>query len=87
MSKVIRILGAAISTLVLVSCAHMHPGEHKHSHYIRDGVLKNGIHQQAFLDVWGPPDRTTAAETAESISAQWGGFGGSFYSRFRLECG
>jgi hypothetical protein len=52
-----------------------HTGEHKHAYLVRDGMLRVGIHQKAFLDVWGQPDRTGVTQTPEQMSAKWG-FGG-----------
>ena len=78
MTNLIRASIALLTVLMIAGCAHT--GEHKHAKYLRDGVLKQGIHKQAFLDVWGPPDNTKMTETPESISAGWGVYGGRFYS-------
>ena len=56
MTNLIRASIALLTVLMIAGCAHT--GEHKHAKYLRDGVLKQGIHKQAFLDVWGPPDNT-----------------------------
>ncbi len=66
-----------LSLTVLAGCSHT--GEHRHAHYVRDGMLKIGIGQQAFLDVWGQPERTSVVQSAEQITAKWGGGGGNFF--------
>ena len=66
----------AVSLAFLVAgCAH---NEHKHTSYVRNGTLKDGLHPQAFLDVWGSPDRTTVVESQNDITAEWGPGGGYF---------
>jgi len=42
-------------------------------------MLKIGIGQQAFLDVWGQPERTSVVQSTEQITARWGGGGGNIF--------
>jgi hypothetical protein len=70
--------------LSLASCAGMH-----NRSIVRSGVLCQGINRQAFLDVWGSPERTRVLvikDEQESISFGWhanayGGGGGLFKGR------
>jgi len=70
-------------TVILHSCAHY--GEHEDAHYIRDGLLQIGIEKQAFLDVWGPPDRTGVTQSDDHVS--WGllGSGHTVYDVWTYE--
>ena len=63
---------------------------HKHAKYVESGVLRRDINKQAFLDVWGSPERTrvvTFKDENESTSLGWnfndfgGGGGGLFKGR------
>lgn len=49
---------------------------------IRAGMLTLGLHQQAFIDVWGNPTRTATASSDEDvIRAGINGYGGGFFSK------
>jgi hypothetical protein len=59
---------------------------HKHAKYVESGVLRRDINKQAFLDVWGSPERTrvvTFRDEDESTSLGWnfggGGGGGGLF--------
>lgn len=59
---------------------------YKQSEMVRSGILRRDIRQEAFIDVWGAPDRTrviTFKDENESTSLGWdfdrgGGSGGLF---------
>ncbi len=60
--------------VILTGCAH------RHAHFVRDGLLRYGIADQAFLDVWGTPDRVGVfSNDKETVSANWGSGGGSLF--------
>lgn len=46
---------------------------------IRIGMLKMGLFQDAFVDVWGYPDRVSTITGDEAMSADWGRHGGGFF--------
>jgi hypothetical protein len=53
---------------------------------VRSGIMQQRIPKQAFLDVWGEPDRTRSVSSEEYMSASWGGVrGGMFKGRDTLE--
>jgi len=80
MKKIIFVL---LLFALVAGCAR-HPGsysEHRDGKIVRSGVLKQGIDMQAFLDVWGPPERTrviTINSQDQGLSAKWNRFGGKF---------
>jgi len=50
---------------------------------VRSGVLKRGISMDYFLNLWGPPDRTSVISITsqnEGLYAKWNGFGGTLSS-------
>ena len=70
MKKVAIVIGLIF---LLTGCMH------KHAKYVESGVLRRDINKQAFLDVWGSPERTrvvTFRDEDESTSLGWN-FGGS----------
>jgi hypothetical protein len=48
---------------------------------LRQGLLRVGIGQRAFLQEWGLPDRTASAVGEDQLRARWGGapFAGGFF--------
>lgn len=46
---------------------------------VSQGLLMSGLRQQAFLDVWGLPERTSTMSGDERTQAGWGGPGGYFF--------
>jgi hypothetical protein len=50
-----KIIPVVLVLFVFIGCAHR---EHGDALIVRSGVLKQGIEMQAFLDVWGDPDKT-----------------------------
>jgi len=65
---------------LFVGCASHHYSEHYDAKHVRSGMLKPGIDKQAFLDVWGEPDRTRAVTlTSENnrLTAKWNRYGGT----------
>lgn len=74
-----RILFLLILLSIVVGCAAR--TEHRDAKYVRSGLLKQGIDMQAFLDVWGYPDRTrviSITDTKTEMYAKWSSFGGEF---------
>jgi hypothetical protein len=70
------IVGALLSiSLLLVGCAAQ-----KHRETVMSGVLTRGTPQKAFIEVWGPPERTrtqtTDTEEKRLEFSRWGGFYG-----------
>jgi hypothetical protein len=62
--------------LFVTACAGM-----RHRDTVRAGILKAGTTQQAFLDVWGPPDSTrNIVSDTEEKRLEFSRFGG-FYGR------
>ncbi len=75
-----KIIPVVLVLILFIGCAGRHR-EHGDAPIVRSGVLKQGIDMQAFLDVWGAPDKTrvvTFTEKDDTISARWTRFGGSF---------
>jgi hypothetical protein len=72
-----------IVPLLLFSCAHRNRNrmhiEHKHAPIVRSGILKLGIHKQAFIDTWGSSNRAYTATSEEFMSGRVLGSGGNFY--------
>lgn len=66
------LLSLLLSVLVL-GCAMK-----KHRKYIRDGILVTGLNREAFLEEWGPPDRTQTISGQEIMKAGWSPTGGYF---------
>lgn len=77
------ILASCIILLVVGCAAHAKgPKEHRHADIVRSGMLRPGIHQQAFLEVWGEPERNrmiTETDKDVTLSAGWNGFGGGVF--------
>jgi len=76
--------------LLLSSCSstlgYKWRSEHRHSSIVRSGILEQTIDKQAFIDVWGDPDRTKTISSEEYVSASWGGArGGLFKGKDTLE--
>lgn len=46
---------------------------------VKQGLLVSGLRQQAFLDVWGLPERTSTMAGDDRTVAGWGGGGGHFF--------
>jgi len=59
---------------VLFGCAMA-----RHKQQICNGLLTTGLNRNAFLDVWGTPDRTYTISSEEFLSAGWGSTGGSVF--------
>ncbi len=68
-----KIMVLCALALVLSGCAH------RHAHFVKDGLLRQGIHSQAFLEVWGEPDRIATVSAEETTSAGWSLQGGRFF--------
>ena len=54
-------------------------GMAKHKKQICQGLLTTGLNRNAFLKVWGTPDRTYVISSDEFLSAGWSGTGGSVF--------
>jgi len=52
----------------------------RHKQQICDGLLTTGLNRNAFLDVWGTPNRTYTISSDEFLSAGWNVKGGSVFS-------
>lgn len=76
MKKIVVI--CVIALIGIASCGPIHK-EHRHSRYVRSGILTTGVSKQAFLDVWGPPDTATTAMSDEFMSANFTGFKRGFF--------
>jgi len=60
--------------LVISACAMA-----KHKKQICQGLLTTGLNRNAFLKVWGTPNRTYVISSDEFLSAGWSGAGGSVF--------
>ena len=78
MKRLVSVLCVLYVIFLMVGCA-THSKEHRHAPIVRSGILKKGINKQAFLDVWGEPDRARTAPSEEFMSAGWSGSGGGFF--------
>jgi hypothetical protein len=79
-----------VATLVLLSIALVGTGcaMARMREQVRSGLLKRGIHQQAFMDEWGMPLRAGTIAGEESMQADGAGEAGSSRGAgARLRCG
>ena len=68
-----------VATLLLLSaCAHT-PRIPRDQMEIRQGLLQLDIRQQAFLDEWGKPDRTSVTSGEEITAAGLNAYRGFFF--------
>ena len=75
MKKAILIILLSLSILMLlVGC-----GMAKHRQQICTGLLTTGLNRNAFLQVWGVPDRTSTISSEDFLSGGWSRFGGSLF--------
>ena len=51
----------------------------RHGEYIREGILRIGIVQDAFREVWGLPDRAGVMTGDEYMAANISSHGGGFF--------
>jgi len=72
--KKLATLGILIILLLTIGCAM-----ERHKSYIRKGLFVTGLNRNAFLSVWGMPDRTYVISSNEFESGSWG-VGGGHYS-------
>ena len=63
-----------VGAVLLVSCGLMRDKEN-----VRQGLLISGQDRRAFLDLWGPPERTSSITGDDNVRADWGGGGGFFF--------
>jgi hypothetical protein len=72
----VRIFAVVCCALLLVACAAQ-----RHRDAIASGLLIQGAPQTAFLEIWGPPERTrTVVSDTEEKRLEFSRFGG-FYGR------
>lgn len=69
-----------VVTLVLLGLALVSTGcaMARMREQVRSGLLKRGIHQEAFLDEWGMPLRAGTLAGEEGMQAGWSSGGGFF---------
>jgi hypothetical protein len=67
-------LAVAILLIQLTGCAGVNRRQN-----VRDGFLNTGLVKDAFLDVWGQPDKTRIMSGEQIMSANVDRWGGSFY--------
>ena len=71
---------SALGMLLLLALLATGCAGTRHREVVIAGILIRDTPQQAFLDVWGPPDRTrtesTDTEEKRLEFSQWGGFYG-----------
>jgi hypothetical protein len=60
--------------MAISACAAMRARDN-----VRDGLLTLDTPQDAFLDVWGKPDRTSVTSSEQIIQAGWTGMRGGFF--------
>jgi hypothetical protein len=75
-AKVRGIVLALVCALTLLACAGMRDRD-----TVRQGLLVSGVRQQAFIDVWGPPERTSTMIGEDRLDAKWGVGGYLFKGR------
>jgi hypothetical protein len=66
-----------LSTLivwVLSGCAMA-----RHKQQICDGLITTGLNRNAFLQVWGRPERTESISSEEFLRAGWSGYSGGVF--------
>ena len=51
----------------------------RHKRQICDGLLTTGLNRNAFLQVWGSPDRTSIISSDEVLTAGWLGSAGAVF--------
>jgi hypothetical protein len=68
------ILMLVFAMLFLASCA-----SERARQSVRDGMLALDLPQQAFLEVWGKPDRTSVMSGDDVMKASVGGYAGTFF--------
>jgi hypothetical protein len=74
MNRVRGIVLALACALALLACAAQRDRD-----TVKQGLLLRGVRQQAFIDVWGPPERTSTRIGEDRLDAGWGGQGGYFF--------
>ena len=75
-AKVRGFVLALVCALALLACAAQRDRD-----TVKQGLLVIGVRQQAFRDVWGPPERTSTMTGEDRFVAKWGGGGYLFKSR------
>lgn len=71
-----KVLSMVVVLLLFTGCASRTT---RHGEYIREGILRIGIVQDAFKEVWGAPDRAGVMTGDEYMAARINGYGGGFF--------
>jgi hypothetical protein len=74
MKHVRGVVLALACALALLACAAQRDRD-----TVKQGLLVRGVRQQAFIDVWGPPERTSTRIGEDRLDAGWGWGGQSGY--------
>jgi hypothetical protein len=73
-SSRVYVATALVLVLAATGCAIQ-----RHKAHVRDGLLIQGLHRDAFLEEWGLPTRTSTVTGDEAIRAGWVSGGGYFF--------